>query len=152
MTGSLFSDIILTGSNTCAFNVSNWCLSPPRERRLTSSQVTFVFPKMFHGGQSKKVNNIISDSDSSPSSRKVLRENVSVRLWLLLLLLLLYYSLCGVGRSSRDNPQTGAEVTNVQGKLCQLAYSSVSHPFLLQTCCRTLHNAMQTFPESLQRY
>lgn len=51
--------------------------------------------------------------------------NVAVRLCLPLL----YYSLWRFGRGSRDNPQTGAEVRNVQGKLAvrYVSYSLASY-------------------------
>lgn len=52
-------------------------------------------------------------SESSQSSNEVFGRNVAVQAWLLLL----YYSQCHVGRGSRDNPQTGAEVRNVLEKL-----------------------------------
>lgn len=82
-----------------------------------------------------------------PEQHRGLRRNVAVQPWLPLL----YYSLCRVGRGSRDNPQTGAEVMNVRGKLCQLACSLASLLQNVDLVSVKLYSNVHTFVGSYWR-
>lgn len=96
---------------------AKWYLRTLRKTRLLSF---FVLVTYYHNNSSDIPEVRIRKSTAFfltlwfiPERRGGFKRNVAVQPWLPLL----YYSLCRVGRGSRDNLQTGAEVRNVQGNL-----------------------------------